>query len=308
MLCFQTDDRCPRPDTTDLAGREQGTATLAIKPGCTRTLQTVGASLIILLATVALFLEDVNVDSSYIFGLSPPVWGSAPSFFSGCTYTDLHVGMSNATWEKTVSGNVNDTPKALKLHFPSCSLNYLEDLGQGRRCLHNRHVVLIGGSLTRYMYLNLVNYLETGEWIPREHPYSEAGKQWGSWTKFYEVSTHIGASFDAFLHVAVDLHSWFVQGTNARLHGNEYCDCFRQDGQPPEAILENRYYVNREQNIRVTYIQLFRHEWGMRGHNLTWLGDPLAGRLPLPGVSDGMFVRYLVFSLHIHAFHMTRPR
>lgn len=91
-LCFQTDDRCPRPITKDLAGREQGKATLAIKPGCTKTLQTVGA-------TVALFLEAANVDSSYIVGLSPPVWGSAASFFSGCTYTDLHVGTSNATWE-----------------------------------------------------------------------------------------------------------------------------------------------------------------------------------------------------------------
>ena len=115
--------------------------------------------------------------------------------------------MSNATWE--LSGNLNDTPKApmFKLHFPSCSLNYLEDLGQGRRCLYNRHVVLIGDSLTRYMYLNLVNYLETGEWIPREHPYSEVEKQWGSWTEFYEVSSHISARFDAFLHVAVDSYS-----------------------------------------------------------------------------------------------------
>lgn len=104
---------------------------------------------------------------------------------------DLHRGMSNATWEPMVSENWNDTSKApiFKLHFPSCSLDYLEDVEQSRTCLRNRHVVLIGDSLTRYMYLNLVNYLETGEWIPWEHPYSEAEKQWGSWTEFYEVRT-----------------------------------------------------------------------------------------------------------------------
>lgn len=84
-----------------------------------------------------------------------------------------------------------------------------------------------------------------------------------------------------------------MQGTNARLHGNEYCDCFRGNEYP--TFLENRYYVNREKNIRVTYIQLFGHGEGSKGHNVTWLGDPWAGQLPLLGISHGMFVRHRVF-------------
>jgi hypothetical protein len=52
--------------------------------------------------------------------------------------------------------------------------------------MQGRHVVMIGDSLTRYTYLNLVHYMETGKWIGKE-PAMETEKAWPSWNTFYQV-------------------------------------------------------------------------------------------------------------------------
>jgi hypothetical protein len=48
-----------------------------------------------------------------------------------------------------------------------CDLFNTSDVQLVRRFLSRRHVVFFGDSLTRYFYLALVQYLETGGWEDR---------------------------------------------------------------------------------------------------------------------------------------------
>jgi len=128
----------------------------------------------------------------------------------------------------------------------SIATGYLE----ASACFAGRHIVFMGDSLSRYQYLNLVNLLEARNWsLCDATPISESEKNWGNWHGFYT-------------------------GTNSRLHGNEICDCWRQnDYWGPgwaDSSMENRFYYNPSTNIRVTYIQML----GLlpsRHSNLTWL-------------------------------------
>ena len=74
--------------------------------------------------------------------------------------------------------------------------------------LRGKHLLLIGDSLTRYQYLNLVQFLTTGYplWPNKSDAAFENIHQWPSVNAFF-------------------------QGTNNRLGGQEVCDCFRGPGE-----------------------------------------------------------------------------
>jgi len=108
--------------------------------------------------------------------------------------------------------------------------------------MQNRHLVFIGDSVSRYMYLNFVNFIENdGAFVTKfenSRVHSISNEQtWTSWKEFY-------------------------LGTTAMLRGHERCDCFR--GQmahwaTDNEIHENRYYSNKKRNVNVTYVQFFHH-------------------------------------------------
>lgn len=111
-------------------------------------------------------------------------------------------------------------------------------LSQAKRCLASRHILMIGDSITRYQYLNLVHWLYTGLWESPGKKRNEVEHDWvendwfGGWQSYYH-------------------------GTNARLGGNEICDCFRGNpGQPytQEVKLENRYYEDKDSQIRISFL------------------------------------------------------
>jgi hypothetical protein len=116
--------------------------------------------------------------------------------------------------------------------------------------LRGKHLVFIGDSVTRYQYLNLVQFLTTGHpiWPNLSAPASEYEKQWPSWNAFY-------------------------QGTNDRLAGQEVCDCFRAHDfshQNLDTSFENRYWFGPGK-VRVSYIQMLGKNH-IHGHNITELG------------------------------------
>lgn len=170
----------------------------------------------------------------------------------GCSQNDVRRCSANTTW--TIDEASGREAPAVQMELSCCSLDRFTDLQDAKQCLRNRHIVFMGDSVTRYQYLNLANYLESGEWWPDFLPYSELYYPWDSWINYYET-------------------------TNSRLQGKEICDCFRNDSLSFETVVENRYYFDRRQNIRLSYIQIFKHDWGSKGHNITWLGDSTGGRL-----------------------------
>mmetsp|Transcript_14446 Transcript_14446/g.21449 ORF Transcript_14446/g.21449 Transcript_14446/m.21449 type:complete len:361 (+) Transcript_14446:45-1127(+) len=99
------------------------------------------------------------------------------------------------------------------------------------KVLEGKHLVMIGDSLTRYQYLSLVYFLESGK-FSSPHPSQTWEKEYNSWNQFYQITNH-------------------------RLNGNEVCDCFRVKMNETEIINENRYYHNPLTNVRITYLQWF---------------------------------------------------
>jgi len=99
-------------------------------------------------------------------------------------------------------------------------------------------LVLMGDSVTRYQYLNLVHFLEHGSWYTDPtglRPSENERKFDGGWKEFYQV-------------------------TNERLRGHEICDCYREND-----ISEFRYYINGD--VKVSYLQLFGNNTVIRVHN-----------------------------------------
>jgi hypothetical protein len=132
--------------------------------------------------------------------------------------------MSNIEWVRETS-----IPNRWRLKIARCSLDITRD--KARVCLTRaapRGVMLIGDSVTRYQYLNLVYFLETGEWYS-PNPRNSNEKEFGSWHAFHKI-------------------------TNARLGGRELCDCFRKENRSGQ-ISESRMYQDRE--LSVTYVQMF---------------------------------------------------
>lgn len=100
------------------------------------------------------------------------------------------------------------------------------------------HIAFVGDSVTRYMYLDLVYYLHTNQWVAdSDAPNILNAKQFPSWNDHYYAS-------------------------NMALRPNEECDCFRNNPSNGTAIdkeetIENRYYRDIERNNHVTFIEVF---------------------------------------------------
>lgn len=118
--------------------------------------------------------------------------------------------------------------------------------------LENKHFVLFGDSVTRYMYISLVLFLKTGQWPPDVLP-KEAGAKhpcwegtFNDWSNFYDYTTKL------------------FQGE----HTFENCDCYRSSNpeEYPWNVTENRFYFDSKHNFRITYLQFFHPSILVHGH------------------------------------------
>ena len=77
-----------------------------------------------------------------------------------CTPNNLHISdFSNySIWQLEGDGSFS-------LAFEHCEIVRVSPKN-AKRCLHGSHIVFIGDSVTRYMYLSLVNFLALEKWAP----------------------------------------------------------------------------------------------------------------------------------------------
>ena len=161
----------------------------------------------------------------------------------------------------TLAPGGRDVPA--RLTIPDCDLASVTPTF-ARECLRGQHLAFIGDSVTRYQYLNLAQYIETGNWTPfsgEGERLSEDEREWPSWNE------------------------WFT-ATTSRLGGNEICDCYR----PPIAIsrcAENRFYYNPVLDVRITFILYFAIEYKTKHHRLNALNVSCNGLRGREGVVSG---------------------
>ncbi|KAM3569655.1 hypothetical protein VYU27_008259 [Nannochloropsis oceanica] len=187
-----------------------------------------------------------NNQNQSTLGPPPSLPPPAPSsFLPQCSYSILQAAPEAVSWS-TKEGEGEGGKEGKAVYSPEhklCILRTFEEGGKEREggkgggmegvytCMKGKHVVFVGDSVTRYQYLSLVSFLETGTWEEEEEEKSITFKgEWGSWNEYYNLST-------------------------SSLNGNEVCDCYREGSRPP--YVENRYYTNEEKDLRVTFIGWF---------------------------------------------------
>jgi len=208
---------------------------------------------------LGVFVCVVVLSSILIVYLSESAWFSsllvlvefppAPPVAAGSTVSSSLVEILGCNLSLIMSDRVKfkslvSWSKEKVLSITNCSLDKI-DVTFAQTCLRSSSkrngIQLIGDSVTRYQYLNLVYFLATGNWTSDPSQPNECEAQYSSWNEFYSV-------------------------TNERMQGHEICDCSRNPG---ETIIENRYFQMEE--LLVTYRQLFSPSYPILAHNTTLL-------------------------------------
>eukprot|EP00953_Heterococcus_sp_UTEX-ZZ885_P029671 15733-Heterococcus_DN1.PRE.1 len=191
------------------------------------------------------------------------VWKWAIVTSSSAVSTESSYCTSRDLEHENISFRIDKHQRVVNVAPRQCLLKRFEDDRESvASILKGKHLVIVGDSLSRYAYLQLVYFLETGNSTSPE-PSQTWEKDYKSWNHFYQV-------------------------TNKRLNGHEMCDCYRaetpkqaplskqQNGkavkpiiikQPP--MIENRYYYNPDTQVRITYIQWFG-SLGVTLHTSMW--------------------------------------
>jgi GDSL/SGNH-like Acyl-Esterase family found in Pmr5 and Cas1p len=171
-----------------------------------------------------------------------------------------------------VAFNVSEQYEIDKVLPARCLLKRFEnDREAALSILRGKHLVIVGDSINRYMYLSLVYFLETGNFTS-PYPSQTWEKDYSNWTDFYQVTySHrhsiLCKSLVIVRSTSRDLLAAYVcftlgasllqlQITNARLNGHEKCDCHRI-GLQDFPMVENRYYYNPDTQVRITFFQWF---------------------------------------------------
>ncbi|CAM9342093.1 unnamed protein product, partial [Phaeothamnion confervicola] len=106
---------------------------------------------------------------------------------------------------------------------------------EARTCLASHHVLLIGDSIQRYLFLGLVYLIEHGSWAPRFPMSSTDPKADPSESCLHKDSWKQ-------MHVAI--------GGKA-FNGNMDCQCARLD---PERSTENMFYSSADNSIKLSFL------------------------------------------------------
>ena len=178
----------------------------------------------------------------------PPAGGGAPA----CTSPGA------ATWHQRRCEEADVWGGCVRLEMRDCPA--VESAAALDRCLQNRHVLFLGDSVSRYMFLSLAQFLHQGAWDTAFFPPTEFEGYYSSWTEFFQV-------------------------THGRLGGSgrAVCDCYRKDyahkwvlpagesgGESVTTVgsLENRFFRSSG-GARLSFLQVFG------SHPLVW-HDPRA--------------------------------
>lgn len=202
-----------------------------------------------------------------------------------CSPTNLKISdFKNAYWELESDGT-------FKLAFHHCKLRIFSAI-EAKKCLHDTHLLMMGDSISRYLYMSLVSFLSLGHWSTRvthtTEPKNTASLMWEkdfpSWGEYYRVS-------NAVLN-------------NVENGCYELCDCYREDGEKyriqQETMIENRHFRayssiksrvgskkklhnshstpgdhSAESMVRVSYIQYYGSQMSIRGRSKLSTALPL---------------------------------
>lgn len=111
-----------------------------------------------------------------------------------CNYALLRqVRVQDVLWQETNETNPKRPSEGIyRLNLSSvCTLDHYLDANRGRRCLRGKHVVILGDSLARFQYQNLVKYLEFGDWVGKPPYHEELLTYWhGDFNQFVKVGTY----------------------------------------------------------------------------------------------------------------------
>ena len=173
--------------------------------------------------------------------ISSLVWGKYHSL-PVCSPTTLRLTdfSNNSIWQLEPDGTFS-------LSFDHCQVRRILP-AEAKQCLKGNHILFLGDSVTRYMYISLVTFLSANNWGSRishstnaKYP-RNANKTWSEY--FYQTNkllNHDGLSF-------------------------ELCDCYREDikfSLSDPHFIENRYYRiygdgdNDSEPVQVSYIQYY---------------------------------------------------
>lgn len=160
--------------------------------------------------------------------------------FASCTNTSTAVG----SWSK-------DADSGFRYHARDCLL-VRPSASRVRKCLRHRHLLFVGDSLQRYLYLTLANFLVTGEW-PRD---LKAGER----SPCFEGAYALNKTRD-------EVWPEYFRGTNSDLRGAEICDCFRTTCCSGAVLNENRYTLF--DSAAVSFVsQMVSPGWEVHGSTL----------------------------------------
>jgi hypothetical protein len=143
--------------------------------------------------------------------------------------------------------------------FPHCKLRKFTRK-QAAKCLKGSHLVFIGDSITRYLYLSLTSLFAVGEWPApfsqifhkNEPPSILCEKDWNEWSLFFHRTNDVLTSRKAQTYEVCDCsreNNFHVENRHLRYH-------------PPESDLDDK-----ENDVRISYIYwLGTPEFSMFGH------------------------------------------
>ena len=164
-------------------------------------------------------------------------------------------------------GNWTLGDDGLVFELPSCRL-VRPSPARARRCLAGRHVMLVGDSLSRYMYLTLAKFMSAGSW---ESDSTLAGLSRGHRTSS-RSACHESTFFndEDFVNSSSYQDRWsaYFAETNRQIRGNgtEICDCFRTGCCKEADMTENRFTRVDGGGLLSFINQLKSYSWRVHGH------------------------------------------
>ena len=200
-----------------------------------------GASLIKVLSGT-----NVALDHRYLIAIEPSRWA-----------TPCRAELENATWVPLPLAapvefhNVKPITLGWDVELPGCgpggaSGRVEATVANVASCLAGRHILILGDSIARYQYVNLVRFLERGVWDAEEPP--------------GEIEVSFNTNWN-----------WYFNVTTARNGGREICDCWRGLVNDDWKSQENHYYFNEAAGVRITYLQVHGYK-NMTGHSDAYMG------------------------------------
>jgi hypothetical protein len=171
--------------------------------------------------------------------------GECFNFLPKCKYADKSTlpRCKNFTSPGEIVFCNSDKPLLIKTELKTENCRWSYEVKESREILYGKHILFIGDSRVRYMFLQSIFWLYKGYWLASGHnqTYKSLANQhyFGNWSQFYETAEImmegklIIDSFRGFKNIILDLK-----------------------------YNENWYFVDIERNLELTYISNFSGDLG----------------------------------------------